>query len=127
MKRFVLALGLAVAAIFAAQASANVPNGKGLELLESPIPLVCNGDQETLAVVVTPGNGATGWRVDVNGQEVNQHHVLSYFAITVGGVKVTEKSWGVKQGLDSLECSQYIAAFDTLIEGTIYPLPGGGS
>ena len=123
MQRFVLAaLVVATAMVIASPATANVPNGEGLELLEAPIPLVCAGDQETFDVIVTPGNGATGWRVDVNGQQVNQHHVLSYFSITVGGTTVALKTWGVKQGLESFDCSQTIG--DTVIRGTIHPLPG---
>ena len=61
-------------------------------------------------------------RVDVNGQQVNQHHVLSYFSITAGGTTVFEKTWGVKNGQIALDCSQTI--LDTVIVGTIHPLPG---
>ena len=126
MKRFTLLLAVAVMAVVAASpATANVPKGGGLELLEAPIPLVCTGDHETFNVVVTPGNGATGWRVDVDGQVVNQHHVLSYFAIIVNGTTVASKTWGVKQGLVSYDCTQTIG--DTVIEGTIYPLPGNSN
>jgi hypothetical protein len=125
MKRIILAIGLALGTVTAATpATAHVPNGKGLDVLESPIPLVCTGDQATTKVVVTPGGGATGWRVDVNGQTVDQHHVLSSFSITVDGTTVYAKTWGVKRGLASLDCSQTI--FGTVIEATIHPLPGSG-
>jgi hypothetical protein len=123
MKRGILALAVAITAVvLAGPAAANLPKGNGLELLEAPIALTCTGDQRTFGVTVTPGGGATGWRVDVNGQTVNQHHVLSYFSITVGGTTTYQKTWGVKSGLASLDCSQTI--FDTVIVGTIHPLPG---
>jgi len=123
MKRGILALAVAITAVvLAGPATANVPKGAGLELLEAPIPLTCTGNQQTFGVVVTPGGGATGWRVDVNGQQVNQHHVLSYFSITAGGTTVFEKTWGVKNGQIALDCSQTI--LDTVIVGTIHPLPG---
>lgn len=125
MRRIIMAIGLGLGAVTAAApATAQVPNGNGLDLLESPIPLVCTGDQATTKVIVTPGGGATGWRVDVNGQTVDQHHVLSSFSITVEGTTVYAKTWGVKRGLASLECSQTILG--TVIEGTIHPLPGSG-
>jgi hypothetical protein len=128
MRRSIVAFAVVAAAVMAAPALAKVPNGNGLELLESPIPLVCvdsgGGEHTTTNVLVTPGNGATGWRVDVDGEAANQHHVLSYFAITVNGQRIVEKTWGVKQGLASLDCSQWIPEIGTTIEGTIYPLPG---
>jgi len=125
MRRIVMAIGLALGAVTAAApATAQVPNGNGLDLLESPIPLVCTGEQATTKVVVTPGGGATGWRVDVNGRTVDQHHVLSSFSITVEGTTVYAKTWGVKRGLASLECSQTILG--TVVEATIHPLPGSG-
>ena len=128
MKRFILAFAVSLAAVIAAApATANVPNGKGLEVLEQFVPLDCDG-HETFTVKVTRGAGATGWRVDQN-----QHHVLSYFSITVYypapiGTVNDAKTWGQKSGIDSLDCSQDIPAFGDFpavhIEGTIHPLPG---
>ena len=130
MKRFVLVFAVSLAAVItAAPATANVPNGKGLEFLQQFVPLDCDGN-ETFAVKVTRGGGATGWRVDQN-----QHHVLSYFSITVYypapiGTVTDAKTWGEKNGIDSLDCSQDIPAFGGFpaihIEGTIHPLPIGG-
>jgi len=128
MKRFILAFAVSLAAVIAAApATANVPNGKGLEVLEQFVPLDCER-HETFTVKVTRGAGATGWRVDQN-----QHHVLSYFSITfyypapIGTVN-DAKTWGKKSGIDSLDCSQDIPAFGDFpavhIEGTIHPLPG---
>jgi len=138
MKRLILGIAVAAtAAIAAAPAPANVPSGNGLVLLEQFIPLVCIGDSgapaPTFEVYVTRGGGATGWRVDQN-----QHHVLSYFAITyhLPTGDVTEaKTWGAKNGIASMRCSQDVPALEidgvqypaVSIRGVIHPLPGGGS
>jgi hypothetical protein len=128
MKRLVLALATVLATLVAVSpTSANVPGGKGLEILEGlPVDLTCDG-QLTTRVVVTRGGGATGWRATPQ----NQHHVLSWFSITEfnadGSVAwVDEKRWGKKTGIAPLRCVQDFRAFGipTLIEGTIHPLPG---
>jgi hypothetical protein len=131
MKRFVLMLGIALAAVVAvAPATANVPNGSGLDILEGfPVDLTCDG-QVTTRVVVTRGGGATGWRAVPQ----DQHHVLSWFSVTMfnadGSVaSVDEKYWGKKLGIDSLSCEQdlRVVGIPVLIQGTIHPLPGSGS
>ena len=136
MKRFIFALAVAVSAVVAAApATANVPSGNGLVLLEQFIPLVCvgnDGEEATFAVFVTRGGGATGWRVDQN-----QHHVLSYFSLTLHlptGDVTDAKTWGNKSGIAAMQCSQDIPALEiegvvypaVSIRGTIHPLPGAG-
>jgi hypothetical protein len=129
MKRFIsTAVLLTAAVVAAAPATGNVPNGKGLEILEgAPVDLVCDG-QVTTKVVVTPGGGATGWRAAPQ----NQHHVLSWFSITTynadGSVAfVDEKYWGNKTGIAPLRCEQDLrdVGIPILVQGTIHPLPGG--
>ena len=130
MKRFIMVVGVALAAVVAVgPASAKVPSGNGLEHVIGE--LVC-GNETTFDVLVTPGGGATGWRVDQG-----QHHVLSFFSITYhleSGDAVDAKSWGNKTGIASLRCPpRYFPGIPEFgvpavtIEGIIHPLPGAGS
>jgi len=130
MKHLVVALAALAAIVFAAApATANVPNGNGLERIDGALPCVneSGGVETSLVVVVTRGGGATGWRAEPQGQ----HHVLSYFAITYHfetGDVTDAKTWGNKTGIAPLHCRQDYPAFGEFpavtIEGTIHPLPG---
>ncbi len=131
MKRLSVALAAALATLVAvAPTSANVPNGNGLEIIEGmPVDLTCDGEVTT-RVLVTRGGGATGWRAEPQ----SQHHVLSWFSITTfsttGAIlSVDEKYWGKKKGIASLQCVQDLrtVGIPVLVQGTIHPLPGGGS
>lgn len=131
MKGLCVALAAALAALVAAvPTSANVPNGNGLDVIENaPVDLTCDG-QVTTRVLVTRGGGATGWRATPQ----DQHHVLSWFSITMfnpdGSVAfVDEKYWGNKTGIAPLQCVQDLRSvgIPVLVRGTIHPLPGGES
>lgn len=127
MRSFGLVAATAIAVLTGAgAATANVPNGKGLEHVIGE--LVCGSDT-TFDVLVTRGAGATGWRVDQG-----QHHVLSFFSITYHfdtGDVVDAKRWGNKTGIAPLACPpRYYPGIPELgipavtIEGVIHPLPG---
>lgn len=128
MKHFVTVLTTLAAVVVAivAPATANVPNGNGLEHVIGE--LVC-GPDTTFDVLVTRGGGATGWRVDQG-----QHHVLSYFSITYHfdfGDVIDAKTWGNKTGIAALRCPPRdypgvpeLGIPAVTIEGTIHPLPG---
>ena len=129
MMRLTLVLAaLAAAMVAVTPAIADVPNGNGLEHVIGE--LTCGGET-TFDVLVTPGGGATGWRVDQG-----QHHVLSYFSITYhfdSGDVVDAKTWGNKTGIAALPCPpRYYPGLPEFgipavtIAGTIHPLPGGG-
>jgi opacity protein-like surface antigen len=127
MKHLLATLAALAAIVGTAPATAaDVPNGRGLEHVLGE--LVC-GPDTTFDVLVTPGGGATGWRVDQG-----QHHVLSYFSITYhfdSGDVTEAKTWGNKSGIAPLMCEpQFYPGIPELgipavtIEGTIHPLPG---
>ena len=126
MRRLLGALAaMSALAIAASPATANVPNGNGLEHVLGE--LVCGSDT-TFDVLVTRGGGATGWRVDQG-----QHHVLSFFSITYhldSGDVTDAKTWGKKTGIAPLRCppTYYpgVPEFGipaVTIEGVIHPLP----
>ena len=126
MKHLFALLAALATIVVAAPATANVPNGKGLEHVVGE--LVC-GSETTFHVLVTRGGGATGWRVDQG-----QHHVLSYFSITYhfeSGDVIDAKRWGNKTGIAPLVCPpQSFPGIPELqipavtIESVIHPLPG---
>jgi hypothetical protein len=87
-RRISLVVAPAALTVAATAAHAGVPKGNGLEHVVGK--LVCGSDT-TFDVLVTRGNGATGWRVDQG-----QHHVLSFFSITYhldSGDVTDAKSW----------------------------------
>jgi hypothetical protein len=123
---FIAAAASALFFMLAPSSGANVPKGKGLDLVPaSPFGLFCADSTEPYSVLLTPGGSAgTAWRV-----EAQDHYVLSRFAITtsINGTVVfsDSKSWGVKAGHGSLECSSFFSdgTQTTVINATIHPLP----
>ena len=132
MKRLTLAVAVALAAVIsAAPATANVPNGNGLDLIPaSPIGLHC-ADGETYSVKVTRNLGKSGWQV-----ESSRHYIVGAFWITIthtasGAVLSREGgTWGSKAGLEPLTCwggYDDPSGVTIRIDSTIYPVPGGGN
>jgi hypothetical protein len=106
MKRIILAIGVALAAVVAAApATAKVPNGNGLTFVPaSPVGVHC-ADGGTYSVLVTRNLGKSGWHV-----EASRHYVVGEFWITVThtatGALISREggAWGKKNGLASLRC-----------------------
>jgi hypothetical protein len=99
-----LAAAGATALMLASSSVANVPEGKGLELVPaSPVGVFCEDGSAPYSVLLTRSTAPSAWRI-----EVDDHYVLSFFSITTyfnGVVVSTEsKSWGQKAGIDSISC-----------------------
>jgi len=106
MRQSLVVLSVALLVLMGAStAAANVPPGKGLELVPaSPVGVFCEDGSAPFSVLLTPGGSAgTAWRI-----EGGDHYVLSFFSVTTyfNGVVVSAeaKSWGNKVGIDSISC-----------------------
>jgi hypothetical protein len=119
---------LASALVAATSATANTPNGKGLDFVPaSPVGVHCE-DGETYGVLLTRNLGKSGWQV-----EASRHYVVGEFWITVtdtaSGLVLSREggSWGRKAGLESLICwggYDDPAGFTVRIDSTLY-VPSG--
>jgi hypothetical protein len=131
MERVILAIAAVLAAaISATPATANVPNGNGLDLIPaSPIGVHCE-DGGTYSVKVTRNLGKSGWQV-----EASRHYVVGEFWVTIThtatGVVLSREggSWGKKKGLEPLVCwggyDDLEAGLTIRIDSIVYPVPGG--
>ena len=94
----------AIALMSAATSAANVPNGKGLDLVPaSPMGVSCEDGSAPFSVLLTRSVAPSAWRI-----EADDHYVLSSFSITTyfNGVVVSveSSSWGKKAGIDPIAC-----------------------